>query len=457
MKTIKYLITIFLIFLIGCGAPKMKNSEELREIKDTISYHEYVMEEAVEEGVFEEAVEEGLVEEAMEEMSEEDELVEELVEEGIIGQEEQDILEDLQNQFDTTQLVGSPQQVKTGKPSMIKKMLQRKPASSEPVASEMEEDTYSGTLFYKIDSIFTIDVTTRVEAKIIQKIFEDVSETEYIIEMFHETPYGKVKTETIQVSNVMDMELISLQHNAFMISKISSSNQIVNNESVTEWMWGVTPMKEGNFNLILKAVIKDGDGQKDKIVFDKNIDVKNRPKTKFNVKLEIPSNLKRYNNYIIKLGLRENKLGEDYDFEWNGYGDLELDFYDKVKITDIDKDYSISDDRTLYNFEWKIQPLYKDTLNYELRLIGYNDEIVIANNSIFVDKNLKETIIVYVNKVKDKWYWLFTTLIIPLFNFIKKKYFTKNKKTEEEEIEDELEELKEEIEELKEDINGKNN
>lgn len=454
MRILKSIIILFLILLIGCGIPKEKSYSPIME-RDTLVLSEKITEEAIEEIITEDdaiPIEETYTEEIpVEEMS--DEEIQDFIKE-ISDKGQKSILEDIPEQIDDTK------KVKSDKSSKIKEKLNRKPSSTEPVVASLV-DMYSGTLFYKIDSIFTIDVTTRVEAKITQKIFNDDKESEYIVEMFHDTPNGKVKTEIIRVSNVMDMELISLQHNAFMISKISSSNQIVDNESITEWMWGVTPIKEGEFNLILKAIIKDSDGQKDQIVFDKNINVKNRPKTRFDAQLIFPNRLKRYEKYKVELKLRENK-DDSYNFEWSGYGDLEFNFHDKVKIIKIDDNYSISDDRTLYNFEWIIQPEYKDTLNYELKLIGYNDEIIISKDDFFVEKNIKETFLVFFNKIKDKWYWLFTTLIIPLFNFIRNKYIKNNNNKDDdeevEELEDEIEELEDEIEELKDDINDiKNN
>lgn len=318
----------------------------------------------------------------------------------------------------------------------------------------VEEETTSGTLFYKVDSAFTINVTTRVEARIIRRIFveEDSVEESYIIKMFQETRNGEVRKNVIIVSDVMDMELISLEPDAFIITKVSSGEQTVDGTSVTEWLWGIKPLRQGNFNLILKAIIKEGDSTRDKIVFDKIINVNNKPPRKYNINLDIPTNMKRYGTYNVELRLRE-KNSDVYSFEWGGFGEISLDFDGNVEVIEITDDYSIEDQISIYDFEWKITPNGKDTIvPYEIKIVGYTEELTIAKDTINVEKNFKESINRLLDSIKDKWYWVFTTLLLPIYKFIKKKIYRDKMNKKDDYLEDELKELKEEIEDLKEDI-----
>ncbi len=278
-----------------------------------------------------------------------------------------------------------------------------------------------GTLVYKIDSLLTIGVVSRVEAKIIKRV--STATTEYLVSITNRTSTGVIRTDIIKVGDIMDMNLLSLQNDAFIINKISSGDQPVDDNTVTEWLWGVTALKVGNYDLILKATIKEDGVNKDRIVFDKNITVQNRPKTKYTILIETPDKLKRFEESVIKLNFKE-KVSDTYSFEWSGNGKVELEFNGKVNIKQFDN-YDINDDKSLFNYKWVVEPYGNDSeLEYTLKIVGDYEEIVLINNRVIVvDKNIKESFNRFIDVIAKRWYWLFTSLLIPMYSFFQRKYF----------------------------------
>ena len=277
-----------------------------------------------------------------------------------------------------------------------------------------------GTLVYKIDSVLTIGVVSRVEARIIKKV--STSTTEYLVSLTNRTSTGIIQTDIIKVGNIMDMNLVSLQNDVFIINKISSGDQPVDDNTVTEWLWGVTALKTGQFDLILKATIKEDGVNKDRIVFDKKIIVENKPKNKYTFSIEIPDKLKRYEESTIRLVIGE-RSGDVYHFDWGGKGKIELDFNGKVNIKQVD-DYEINDNKSLFTYRWIVEPFGNDSeLTYTIRIIGDYEELILYNRTIEVDKNIKESFNRFVDIIAKRWYWLFTALLIPIYTFIQKKYF----------------------------------
>lgn len=86
-----------------------------------------------------------------------------------------------------------------------------------------------------------------------------------------------VKVEDIVLSGVMKVELIDIAEPAhFSIKTISSSEQEVDADSYTEWLFWVTPLLSGVFDLILKvSIIKtiDGKERRKDLVFEKAINI----------------------------------------------------------------------------------------------------------------------------------------------------------------------------------------
>ena len=209
----------------------------------------------------------------------------------------------------------------------------------------------NGTLVYKIDSVFTFNVVSKVEARIIKNVSDSI--TNILISLTHRTNTGEIKTQIIQVGDIMDMSLVSLDPDAFVINKVSSGDQMVNRTSVTEWLWGVIPKKIGEFDLILKATIRENKAASDKIVFDKTINVVNKPKRTWSYDLKIPNNLVNNSPNIIAITMTENSTSNKNIFKWGGFGEVQLEFNNELDytITMSDTD-NITDSKSLFINKW---------------------------------------------------------------------------------------------------------
>ena len=300
--------------------------------------------------------------------------------------------------------------------------------SRDNITENGERSISNGTLVYKFDSILTIGIVSRVEARVIKK--SDQMTSEQLVSLTSHTNTGVIRTEIIKVGDIMDMELISDQENVFNINQILGGDQPVDESEITEWVWGITALKTGDYNLILRVKIK-GD-TRHKIIFDKQIIVKNKPKIFYNMVINIPENLVKYVDNTIKIELFERR-GDTYFFEWGGSGKVELEFIglnpgEVIDITkDEDIDYTISDNKTLFNYDWVIKPekldLNRDSLHYVIKIIGDYEEVIITNRIVKLDKNWKGGFNEFIDNTIKRWYWIFTTLLIPIYMWAKKKYF----------------------------------
>ena len=284
----------------------------------------------------------------------------------------------------------------------------------------------NGTLVYKVDSILTVGIVSRVEARVIKGTNQVT--TERLVTLTTHTNTGVIKTEIIKVGDIMEMELISDQENVFDITQIIGGDQPVDDSDITEWAWGITALKTGDYNLILRAKIKGN--TRHKIVFDKQVFVKNKPKILYNMVINIPENMVKYVDNTIKIELFERR-GDTYFFEWGGNGKVELEFIglnpgEVIEITkDDDTDYTINDNKTLFNYSWIIKPkkldLNRDSLHYVIKIIGDYEEIIITNRIVKLDKNWKGGFNEFIDNTVERWYWIFTTLLIPIYLWIRKK------------------------------------
>lgn len=290
----------------------------------------------------------------------------------------------------------------------------------EPILLPMTEPQDYGTLVYKIDTLFTIGVTSRVEARIIKLVSEQT--TENLISLTHQSSTGRIESVIIKVGDVMDMELVSIHSDAFEITKIGNGNQPIDSRYVAYWVWGVTPLKVGEFDLILRAIIREGNINRHLVVFDDIITVQNKPKKKYYYEFNIPDNIKRYEKNIFRLDIYED--GVDYNFEWGGDGKIILEF-DKNINFEPNNNYYIEYNKSIFNYRWVVEPLNSGELNYTLKIRGDYEEIILETGTIKVKKNFNESFNRFVDGMLKRWYFIFTALIIPLYMYIKKKYFKK--------------------------------
>jgi len=282
-----------------------------------------------------------------------------------------------------------------------------------------------GTLVYKVDEVLIIGVASRVEARIIKQVSQET--TDYLVSLTTHTTTGIIYEEVIKVGNIMDMDLKSLDPNAFTINKITDDEQIVDENDVTYWLWSVTANKVGNYNLIMTAKIKDNDPSRNIIIFDKQISVMNKPKKKFSLLLNIPDNLKRYDEGIIKIDFVE-KNSDTYSFEWGGEGNVIIDFDGKVDV--ITDDNIVNDKKPIFNYKWVVTPKGKEkVIPFTVMIVGDYENLILFEDEFIIEKNFKKSFNNFIDGAVKRWYWLFTALLIPLVGFIKKKYFKKKSET----------------------------
>jgi len=278
-----------------------------------------------------------------------------------------------------------------------------------------------GTLVYKVDSVLTIGVVSRVEARIIKQVSDET--TEQLISLTAHTSTGIIYEEIIEVGNIMDMELKSLELDAFTINKITDDEQLVDENDITFWLWSVTANKVGDYNLIMTAKIKDYGPSRNVIIFDKQISVMNKPKKKYTIIFTPPDNIKRYNEIEIELDLVEMNPYV-YNFEWGGEGEVVINFDGNVIVTSDEN--IINDNKTAFHYKWIIKPEGKEkVIPFNIKIIGDYEDLIILDGNLIVEKNIKESFNRFIDGAVKRWYWLFTALLIPLIGFIRKKYFKK--------------------------------
>ncbi|MFW6225636.1 MAG: hypothetical protein ACOC3V_01590 [bacterium] len=282
----------------------------------------------------------------------------------------------------------------------------------------------NGTLTYKIDTLLIVGVTSRVEARI-SKLSNDTI-TDYLVSITHESYSGKIETTNVKIGDIMDMELVSINIDAFNIEKISPDEQPIEEDYIATWIWAITPLKTGKHNLILRAYIKeDDDLVKFETIFDKTITVENKPKKNYRYEFVIPSELKKYNEELVFLDIYEDN--DEYDFQWGNDGKIILEFNEIINIR-ANNNYYIEYNKSVFNYRWIIEPMTIGEINYTLKIVGDYEELILEQNTIKVKRNIGESFNRFVDVALKRWYFLFTTLIIPLYMFIKKKYFKKERK-----------------------------
>lgn len=302
------------------------------------------------------------------------------------------------------------------------KQLEEMSGKHLPVAKVQSSD---GTLVYKIDSVFTIESTSKVEARIIKEVGQ--STTNMLISLTHKTRAGVIKTQIIKVGDIMDMNLVSLDPDAFVINKVSSGDQVVSKTAVTEWIWGVTPKKTGQYDLILKATIRENNVGNDKIVFDKLISVVNKPKRNWSYELKVPNNLIDNSPNVVSITITQQDSVGKNTFKWGGFGEVQLEFDNELSYNIVVSDTdNIIDSKSFFINKWIVTPDTKlkvksDTL--QIKIIGNYEQYIICRKGFTIKPNFKYKLSNFINGAAKSWYWIFTTLLIPLYHILKKKYF----------------------------------
>ena len=129
-----------------------------------------------------------------------------------------------------------------------------------------------GKLLYDIPDAMTVNVPQRCLVRI--------GASEAIVRD-DDTFSPAVKVEAVPISKVMEVDMADIEEPAnFNIKKISTNEQLVEDDSYTEWVFMVTPLTRGKHPLILKvSVIKliDGKERRKELVFEKSVTISAAP------------------------------------------------------------------------------------------------------------------------------------------------------------------------------------
>lgn len=271
----------------------------------------------------------------------------------------------------------------------------------------------NGTLAFKIDSVFIIDVVSRVDARIIKSI--DDGEVSEMIEMFEHTTNGNITKRVIPVDNIMDMKLYSFDRDAFDIFELSSGDQFVDSITIAHWIWSVKPLKIGQQELIIKAIIKKDGANIEHIVYDEKINVMNKPKMKYKISLDIKDEFISKKKNIINLEITQCDDCEKY-IKWGNNGILILDI-DNEENFEIQIDNNQFNEIKFQEYKWDVKPLKKGEYNYSIILQNDNERLILIKDKIIVKNEIKSTFM----ELLDFWEFLLTFLIIPIYLYVRKK------------------------------------
>ena len=297
--------------------------------------------------------------------------------------------------------------------SSINESLSDYTLSEYSIESTTNNEINKGTLSFKIDSIFILDVTSRVEARIINTL--DSSSVKTMVEMFQHTTNGLIIKKVIPIGNIMDMKLYSFDNDAFDIQEMTSGNQLVDSGIIAQWIWSIKPISLGKHQLIIKAIIKRNGANIDRIVYDKSIDVVNKPKNRYKFKLVMDSVFIKDDENTVKLIIEKCDTCLN-TFKWgnNGVINLEIDNEDKFEITN---DNNMFLNKFYQDYKWKINPSKKGKYTYQIILKNDNERIVLKEGTVVV----KNSFMNIVDRMLNFWQFLLTFLIIPIIAWIRKK------------------------------------
>jgi hypothetical protein len=151
--------------------------------------------------------------------------------------------------------------------------------------SDTSNNSSKGTIAYSVPKEMQVGESYQVKLRITKEKGKEINKTLIIGE--REIPIAdsdiqsKVTIEHIRVERSMKASLIS-EDESFNITPLNTENQILEDESYTEWGWIVSPLESGKhyLKLIIKIKIEiEGESSyKDIVVFDKNIEVKSNLK-----------------------------------------------------------------------------------------------------------------------------------------------------------------------------------
>jgi TonB family protein len=127
-------------------------------------------------------------------------------------------------------------------------------------------DVYNGEVLYRIPKKMQLGIEEECTVRI-------AFDRKKLLENF-EVEVGDIMKD-LQISNVMGVELLDQGH-AFQITTVYDTVQKIEHNLVTEWVFCVTPLKEGEFPLILKISIieiEEGIERKRNVVLKEKVEI----------------------------------------------------------------------------------------------------------------------------------------------------------------------------------------
>lgn len=107
----------------------------------------------------------------------------------------------------------------------------------------------TGSVLYGVPAVMPLNKLTRciVRIAIDEKVIRD-----------HINFEGRVEVESqVEVSDVMSAELVDIEGSTFKITALNARAQRVRDTGYTEWLFGVTPLLEGEHQLLIKVSIME--------------------------------------------------------------------------------------------------------------------------------------------------------------------------------------------------------
>ncbi|GEM_PF-3547536 len=159
-----------------------------------------------------------------------------------------------------------------------------------------------GRILYKIADTMQLNRTERCEIRIAKK---EIS----LIKLLKGLVKDKVKIEGVKISDDMEVKLVSSGNNAFKIVSITNQEQLIDDDSFTQWIFDVTPLMTGNqlLTLVVSIItrnIHDKEIKKD-VVFERIINVvTSKVELKTNStfeKMDLTDLVKNDNNFLQNL------------------------------------------------------------------------------------------------------------------------------------------------------------
>jgi hypothetical protein len=138
----------------------------------------------------------------------------------------------------------------------------------QPVAAPAPTDPRQGSILYQIPETMQVQKETRCRVRI-------AYDKEVIVKNLDLTLETTI--QSIRISEIMNVEIVDpSEEPAFAIRTFSSSEQFIDTDDFTEWLFFVKPLKEGEYPLMLRVSVIEEKGGKERrrdIVLEEQVQI----------------------------------------------------------------------------------------------------------------------------------------------------------------------------------------